>query len=178
MSTLYAFLSLVLWVNFSFLLYFSSCLQLINTDFCLCSFIYLTRGSGKAFSSAVLWNGLYPISCFISFIFKSWLMLPFCKYSGTFKLTFCTVLVPIPLVLQFAGVDSSLPTSSWAEKPHWPRAGHMERACLTACGHPVSLLSVALEPLDLLSWSGRYLCITSSTDVLNGKMFCLRGKKS
>lgn len=34
---------------------------------------------------------------------------------------------------------------------------------------------MALEPLALLSSSSCYLGTTSSTDVLNGKMFCLHG---
>lgn len=98
--------------------------------------MHLTRSSGKSFPSAALWNSIYPISCFISFIFRSWVILPFHYCSSTFKLISSIVLVLIPWLLQVAGVEGSPPTSSPVKNSHWPGAGHTESLSDHLCGSP------------------------------------------
>lgn len=158
--------------SFIFLWWFSSCLQVINTDFCLCSSMCLTRGGGKAFSSAVLWNSLCPICWFISFIFKPWLIpmanasfpLVFRYLQANFLHCACTRALAAT-VCRGRQFSSHLPR---AGKPHWAGSGHVEEACL-----PVEPSSVPLSGSWVLrlAQSGHYLRTTSR------KMFCLHGKK-
>lgn len=133
--------------------------------------MHLSRSGGKSFSSAALWNSLYPISCFISFIFRSRLIpmanfsfpLLFQSLQANFLHCACTY-SPSATGCRGRGFSFHLLPSwettlawSWTQgEPSWP---------------PVWVLSVALEPLALLSWSSCYLCTISSTDFLNGKMF-------
>lgn len=134
--------------------------------------MHLTRSGGKSFSSAALWNSLYSISCFISFIFRSWITLPFHYYSSTCKLISSIVFVLIPWVLHVAGVEGSPLTSSPAENLHWPGAEHMDSLPDHPCGSPQWLLNPWLCSLRV-----PVTFVPSSTDVSNGKMFCLHGMR-
>lgn len=160
--------------SFLFLGYFSSCFPLINTDFCLCSFMCLTGGSRKAFSSVVLWNSLYPMSCFISFIFKSWLipmanasfLLVFRYLQANFLHCACTYSLGVTVC---RGSCSSSCSSSQTEKPHWPR----EQAHWEGLPDHPCLLSVALEPLDLLSQSSIFVPLPALMFLMRRHFVCM-----
>lgn len=74
-----------------------------------------------------------------------WLILPSHYYASTFKPISSIVLVLIPWVLHVAGIEDSPSIFSPAEKPHWPRAEHMESLPGHLCGSSWALSLALLE---------------------------------